>query len=94
MEELKPQSQNTLTLYQKDGAIVGVIPLNISGTSHKTRCLLAHDLCNKNWHHYTMHNTAEGMKKWDTWMIPLIGKLFNPNWYLIDLSSGKITKRI
>jgi hypothetical protein len=92
-KDLEPHCINSLTLYKKDGTIVNVIPLTISGTSHKTRCSLVNDFYGNNWHHYTMHETNRGMKKWDWWMLPIVGKLFRPYWYVIDMITGKIIKR-
>jgi hypothetical protein len=94
MEKITCQTQNTLTVYKKDGTVIGAIPLMISGTSHRTRCSLISDLLTKTWHHYSVHGTNEGMKKRDLWMLPLIGRLFIERaWYRIDLATGKITGR-
>ena len=87
--ELAPNTKNTITFYNKRGLAIGVIPMLISMMSHKTRCSLAVDYGIFGWHHYSVSDTFDGMKKFD--FLYWIG--IKSGWFIIDKQSGMIVCR-
>ena len=92
--DIKPNQQNTVTYYAKDGEVLAVLPIK-EGSGHAERLELVKLAGLKKFNHYTIRDTPYSLS-FDTVLEELykhpVSRVGFNGWNIVDLKTGLIVK--